>query len=397
MDASQIPKIGILVEITREFGRGLCRGISEFARESGALNPCLISAADLRNTRALRDYDGFVARVMTDRIAEALAATGRPVVDVYYEKPRDGFAIVKTRHSRIGTLAAEHFFERRFKNCAYCGFAGGRFSEYCRAAFSRALATRGLGCYDYTPDRRVRYDFDDEVLINERLQAAPDARTILRWINRLPRPIGIFCPNDLRAWQVLQVCKQNRINVPRDVAILGLDNDILICGLANPMISSIDPDTEAIGHRAAETLLDIFREPQLLHRQLIRQVDPVGIVERTSTEVYPLDPPWLSDALVYINKNISRNLTASDIYRAMRLSHTQVDKIFRKKLGRSVQEEIAAVRLERAQQLLRTTRLPVLEIAPLCGFSTPQYLIKSFTKRFGCPPATWRTKQQARI
>ena len=250
MTRKQTPKIGLLVEITREFGRGICRGISELARQTGAFSPYLLSASDIGKADVLRKYDGFVARVMNDRIAKALADARRPVVDIYYDKPRNGFAIVKTRHSRIGAIAAEHFLERRFKNFAFCGFAGGRFSDYCRAAFASSLAKRSVKCHAYEPDRRVRYDFNPQVLINERLQAAPDTKDVLRWLKKLPKPVGIFCPNDLRAWQLLQICKQSEINVPREVAILGLDNDILVCGLANPMMSSIDPDTEAIGRRA---------------------------------------------------------------------------------------------------------------------------------------------------
>ena len=395
MDTPLQPKIGLIVEITREFGRGLCRGVSELARETGDFSPFLIDTPKLRDPKRLREYDGFVARVMNDRIAQVLAKAGKPVVDVYYDRPRDGFAIVKTRHSRIGTLAAEHFIERRFKNFAFCGYAGGRFSAYCRAAFVRALAKHGATCNCYTPSEKVRYDFNTQVLINEQLMPAPDASAIWQWLKRLAKPVAVFCPNDLRAWQLQQICQQHHVDVPREVAILGLDNDILVCGLANPMISSIDPDTEAIGRCAASTLLEMIRAPSLTQKDIVRQVDPIGVVERASTEVYPIEPPWLSDALVFIGRHIADNLTASDVYRHVGLSHTQVDKIFRAKLSTSVQNEIADMRLEKAQRLLLSTRWPLTEVAPLCGFSTPQYLIKSFTRKFGCPPATWRSIQQA--
>ena len=397
MKEKQIPHVGILVEITREFGRGLCRGIAELARETGAFTPSLVDISTLRRPDALRGYDGFVARVMNDRIAAALAATGRPVVDVYYDRPHDGFAIVKTRHSRIGTLAAEHFLERRFKNFAFCGFAGGRFSAYCRAAFTRALARHGAACASYEADPKARYAFNAQVLINEQLSPAPDARALARWVAKLPKPVAVFCPNDLRAWQLLTVCKSHGIDVPRQVAVLGLDNDILVCGLASPAISSIDPDTEAIGRCAARTLLEILADPTLAKRKIVRQVNPIAVVERTSTEVYPADPPWLSDALVYISRNLAQNLTASDVYRQVGLSHTQVAKVFGRELGATVQGVIAAMRLERAQRLLETTRLSVAEIAPRCGFSSPQYLIRNFTDKFGVPPTIWRTSHQTSV
>lgn len=397
MKMTQTPKVGIMVEITREFGRGLCRGISELARETCAFIPYLIEASALRKPEELRGYDGFIARVMNDRIAATLAATGRPIVDVYYDRPRDGFAIVKTRHSRIGALAAEHFLARRFRNFAFCGFAGGRFSAYCRAAFTRALAKHGMKCANYDPDPAAHYAFSPQVLINEQMRQAPDASALARWLRQLPKPIAIFCPNDLRAWQLVHICKQRKIDVPREVAILGLDNDILVCGLSNPMISSIDPDTEAIGRCAASTLIQLMGDRHFSAKRIVRQVDPIGVVERTSTEVYPIEPQWVSDALVFMNRNISRNLTASDIYRQVGLSHTQVDKVFRSRLGTSVQGEIAAMRLERAQHLLSSTTLSIAEIAPRCGFSSPQYLIRSFTKKFGKPPAAWRHHKPTKV
>ena len=142
-------------------------------------------------------------------------------------------------------------------------------------------------------------------------------------------------------------------------AILGLDNDILVCGLASPMISSVDPDTEAIGRCAAQTLFDLIEKPSLAQRRIVRQVDPVRVVERASTEVYPLEPPWLSDALVFIGRHIGDNLTASDVYRRVGFSHAQVDKIFRAKLGTSVQKTTSEMQLEKAQRLLMSTRWPM--------------------------------------
>ena len=392
MNGRKAIKVGVLVEITREFGRAVCRGISELAREQGSFNPYLLSMADLNDTRRLKSFDGFIARVMNDHIARTLTKTGRPVVDVYYDKPHDGFAIVKTRHSRIGTIAAEHFLSRRFTNFAFCGFSGGRFSAYCQASFTRALARQAMTCHRYEPDRKVRYNFNKQVLINEQLQLAPDAKAMSRWLAKLPKPIAVFCPNDLRAWQLLQVCRQDGIAVPQQVAILGLDNDILVCGLANPMISSIDPDSEAIGRCAAATLMTLIENPALANRQLVRQVNPIGVVTRTSTEVYPIEPAWLSDALVYINRNIARNLTASDVYREVGLSHTIVDRMFKAKLAKSVQDEIADIRLERVRAHLEKTRLSIQEIAPLCGFSSPQYLIRTFKARYHVSPSHWRAQ-----
>ena len=387
-------KIGVLVELTRAFGRNLCAGITAYAQEYEGLSPFFIDVTTLKDPIRLSSFDGFIARVMNDDIAQRLAATKKPVVDTYYEKPRRGFAIVKTNHARLGSLAAEHFLERKFTAFGFCGFSGGRFSDYNRLSFCRALSARGHNCHCYESPARVRYEFDASVLINERLNRAPDAKSLIRWVKKLPKPIAVFCPNDLRAWQLLHVCRDCGINVPHEVAILGLDNDVLVCGFSKPTISSIDPNTVEIGRMAIRTLVELIRSPALARKPIVRQVDPAGIVERDSTSVYPINPPWLSDALIFIKRHVQDHLTASEVYAYLNRSHTAVDAAFRKVLGRTVQKTIAASRLETACQLLRTSDLPVTRIAEKCGFASQEYFSRSFSAENGMPPESWRRKNR---
>lgn len=387
-------KIGVVVELTRAFGRDLCTGITAYAQEHEGLSPFFIDVKTLEAPRQLSAFDGFIARVMNDDIARCLAATKKPVVDTYYERPRMGFAIVKTNHARLGSVAAEHFLERRFTMFGFCGFSGGRFSDYNRQSFCRALSARGLCCHCYEPPSQARYDFDSAVLINERLNRAPDAKRLARWVKKLPKPIAVFCPNDLRAWQLLHVCRDCKIDVPHEVAILGLDNDVLVCGFSKPTISSIDPNTMEIGRMAIRTLVELIENPVLAQKTIVRQVDPTGIVERDSTSVYPINPPWLSDALIFIKKHVQDHLTASEVYAYLNRSHTVVDAAFRKILGRTVQQTIAASRLEMACQLLRTSDLPIMRIAKKCGFASQEYFSRSFSEENGLPPESWRKKNR---
>ena len=395
MKVGSIRRIGVLVEITRAFGRDVCAGIAEFAREREDVEAVFVGAETLGKPARLSSFDGFIARVMNERIARALTATGRPVVDIYYERPYPGFAVVKTNHARIGRLAAEHFIERRFTNFAFCGFAGGRFSDYCRQAFQRALKSRGFGCQTYEPIASARYGFDASVLINERLDRAPDEKRLADWLTRLPKPIAVFCPNDLRAWQLLQVAQGLSLRVPQDVAILGLDNDVLVCGFSRPMLSSIDPDSQQIGREAAKTLLEMLERPALRKHPPIRQIQPRRVVERASTEVYPIDPPWMSDALSFIRRHVADGISAADVFARVGLSHTAVDAMFREKLGSSVQREIARFRLEEARRLLAETSLDAAEIARRAGFSSAAYFTRAFTAANGVSPLTWRRRQNA--
>lgn len=383
-------KIGVLIELSREFGRELCKGIIEFASQNGGFDPVFITPKSLGNRQALTGFGGFIARVMTDEIAKVLSKTGKPVVDVYYEKPHAGFAVVKTNHAKIGRIAAQHFLDRKFKNFAFCGFAGGRFSKYCLLGYRRALTSAGCTCTAYQPSESTRYEFDSSVLIAEKLNLAPDRKSLIKWVKSLPKPIAVFCPNDLRAWQLLNVCKEYGVDVPREMAILGLDNDSIVCGFCRPMISSVDPDCMAIGREAAHTLMEMIAKPHLAKKQIVRQVNPIGVVERASTEVYPLNPPWISDALVYIHKHVSDRLTADDVFKHLGLSHTIVSRTFRKVLNTTVQKEIADSRLETARHFLANTNLSAAEIAGRAGFGSSSYFMRRFTSEHGMAPLAWR-------
>ena len=391
MAATRNRKIGVFVELTRAFGRDLCMGITEFARMTGSFEPVFLSPAALRRPSSLATFDGFIARVMNDRMARAFMSVGRPVVDVFWAKPHSGFAIVKTNHLLVGRMAAEHFLSRRFANFGFCGSANDRSSDYCSRAFAHTLKKHGRSCLVYTPRVETRYAFDSSVLINERLASAPDAREMSRWLKRIPKPIAVFCHNDLRAWQCLQVCRSCGLSVPKDVAILGLDNDVIVCGFACPMISSVDPDTPAIGHEAARTLAEIIDAGVDARRNVVRHVPPKGVITRASTAIYPVDPPWVSDALVFIRRHVADHITAADVFAHTGYSHTLVDKAFRDILGTTVQKEINAARIETARHLLKTTSLSVRAVASLSGFASAEYFTRSFMRAEGIAPTAWRT------
>ena len=118
---------------------------------------------------------------------------------------------------------------------------------------------------------------------------------------------------------------------------------------------------------------------------------PKGLIARASTAVFPVEPVWLSDALVYIRAHTGDNLTADDIYRHLGLSHSTVSSMFRKKLGTTVQQEIAQARIETAKRLLKETDLRITQIARKSGFGSVEYLCHCFAQTCGCSPSAFRT------
>ena len=193
------------------------------------------------------------------------------------------------------------------------------------------------------------------------------------------------------AWQTIYVCNKAGLAVPRDVAVLGLDNDLIICGSSRPMLSSIDPNTREIGRVAAETLQELM-DSGVPSRSVVRQVPPAGVVSRASTETAPIDPPWLAEALVYVWRNAKNGISAIDVFEHVGRSHTLVARMFREKLGTSVQKEIARMRLNEAQRLLKTTSMSIKRVAAHSSFRSVAYLMQTFTAAFGIPPGEWRER-----
>ena len=395
MDGKSTKRIGLLIERSRAFGRELCEGIISYAQERNDWEIVFLNVTDVRSQRKRSAIDGFIARVTSEELARHLKATKRPVVDVYYDFAQKGFAVVKTKHEKIGVLAAEHFLDRHFRNFAYCPYGGGRTSRYCQLSFARRLRREGLKCAVYDGRGIGRYEFDDAAVIAETIGLPRDAKSLEKWLRSLPKPVAVFCPGDLRAWQLINVCRRAGIEVPREVAVLGLDNDMILCGSSQPMLSSIDSDTQRIGRVAAETLAAMM-DGTAPKGQIVRQVDPAGIVARKSTETIPDAPPWLSDALVFIRRNAKNGISAADVFRTLGRSHTVVTRAFRSTLGTTVQHAIADARLDEARRLLLGTDASIKQVAALSGFASVSYMLQAFTAKYGVSPGAWRRQQLSR-
>ena len=178
-----------------------------------------------------------------------------------------------------------------------------------------------------------------------------------------------------------------RISIPQQVAILGVDNDALLCSFTVPPLSSLNPNAFEVGYTAAKLLHQAMetRDPASgLYK--MHTVPPGEIAERASTEVYPFEPDWLSDVLVYIDQNLARPVMATEIFRIAQRSHTAVESVFRKTFGMSVQKYITSTKLKKAQTLLETTDMRVSEVAASTGFMSSQYFCRVYKTYFGTTP-----------
>jgi len=382
------PLIALQIERNRAHGRAMLEGIASYALENTDWRLVQIDPRERHGTRELSKYDGFIVRVMDNHTADVLLGSGRPVIDTYGRLDDNPLPSIRLDDNAIGKMAANALLDHHFSNFGYCGFHGLRFSDARGAAFAERVRNLGQRCLTYS--HRGKSQMKDSFFRDEHADNIADAKQVAKWLKSLPEATAIFCCNDLRAYQVLRICEDAGIEVPRQVAVMGVDNDTLLCTFTNPPLSSIDTDPFELGRRAAAML-----KAEMVFRGNVKAAlhPPRRVVERESTEIYPHRTPWISDAMVYIRRHLSRGVSAADVITHLGYSHTMVNRIFRNEVGDSVQQEIIRLRMERACRLLRETDKTAAEIASACGYPSAQYFSHVFTRSTGLTPDVWRKGQ----
>ena len=215
------------------------------------------------------------------------------------------------------------------------------------------------------------------------------------WLKSLPKPVGLMACNDYRGRQVIEACKTAGILVPEEVAVLGVDNDEVICNLANPPLSSIQLNVRRAGYEAAELLDKLMSDKEVTSQKI--DVLPTHVITRQSTDIMAISDREVASALRFIRKHSREPIQVSDVARAVALTSRSLQRKFRSVLNRSVHNEISYARMERISQLLIETHLPISLIASEFGFSDVAHMARSFRKIKGTTPLAFRKKYGPKV
>jgi LacI family transcriptional regulator len=373
-------RVAVLIETSTAYGRGLLRGVHAFIREHGQWVTYL-PEQEKGDSRAVPlktawQGDGIIARIDNRLLARQLGLRhGTPVIDVCSNRFLPGAPCIETDDQAIAKLAAQHFLERNFKNFAYCGDDRFHWAIQRGVSFIRFISDAGCDCHAYRADARKRRTAEQE------------EKHLAEWIRELPKPIGIMASHDFRGWQLLEACRLAGAMVPDEVAVIGVDNDELLCDLSDPPLTSISPDAFRTGYLAAEAM-ERWIDGEALQEDIA--IKPSGVVTRKSTDVFAVAEPNVSHAVRLIRERACRGIRVSDVLKAVPISRTVLDLEFKKLLGHSAHEEIGRVQFQRVIELLTETTLPLVTIAQRAGFRHAEYLTYAFKQRFGVPPSKYR-------
>jgi LacI family transcriptional regulator len=378
----------LLIFMTREEECSpMLKGIGHYERSHGPWNAFLDDEAKAqRDPRWLRSkpWRGVISRHTTPELIEQCAELGIPLVDMNDTPAHPGVPKIRPDNSSLGHLGAEHFVERGYSQVGFCGFSNHEWARERRDGFAEAANLAGLRCDIFD----VEYPGDLTPFWDEQQTAA-----IALWLRSLPKPVGVMACNDLRALQVMAAAEVAELLVPEELAILGANNDVIRCELAYPPLSSIATNPFQSGYRAAEML------DQMMHGEkpadLVTRIDPVGVVTRHSTDVLAIEDKNVAAALSFIREHACTGIAVEQVLRHAAASRSQLEKKFRRHLGRSPQAEIRRVQVARIRQLLIETDFPLKKIAELTGFEHVEYMCVLFKRLTGITPGACRKKYRA--
>jgi LacI family transcriptional regulator len=375
------PHVALLIETSQAYGRELLRGISHYVQTHYPWSIYVRERSlDDPLPRWLQSWegDGVITRIKDEPVARQLLSLGIPVVDVRYQAPDLALPAIYSDQHETGRLAAQHFLERGFRSFAYYGPERHNWSEARGEHYAAELARAGYQCLP-----APHFLKDGEVVPWEERLAL-----LAGWLRELPKPVAIFASRDTRGAELIDACRREGLGVPEQVAVLGVDNDAILCELIDPPLSSVDPNVKRLGYEAA-ALLDHLMSGNPPPEQPV-YIPPLGISVRQSTAITAIEDPDVAAACRFIRENACNRIDVAQVVAQTALSRRALERRFQRWLERSPKAEIHRVQIQRVKQLLIQTDHRLAEIAALAGFQHVEYMSYLFKKKTGQTPGQFR-------
>lgn len=380
-----IHNVGVLVETDASWGRNVLRGVASYAEKFGPWNLLVETHHSFINwaVPATWRVDGLIARISTPLHLQRLQSLKVPIVDVGdLFLGAEGIDSVVTDFDAWAEMAMEHFRSKGFVNFAYYAPPSRDYSNLRGEAFAAAVEQLGLVCHRYRPGYRIGREI------------SPDEhrRRVTRWLRQLPQPVAVLAADALRGKDLAEVCGQAGLAVPDEIAVLAGDSDELTCEICMPPLSSIEVASRRIGYEAAARLAGHIARGSSPSGCL--RVEPDRVLSRQSTDVMAIDDPLVVRALRFMRLNAYRGITVLDVLQEVPVARRQLERQFKRYLGRLPAEELRRLRLERARQLLTETELSMDEVAEASGYAGSTQLGSAFRKAFRLTPLSYRRRAQ---
>jgi LacI family transcriptional regulator len=387
MSPRAVRQVAVIIDGSKPYDRKVIGGIGAYAQHHGRWS-LYVEESPVQKLSVLRTHrwNGVIANFDEQRIAAIVSGMHIPVVGVggkygWYQCD-SGTPYVTPDEEAVARLAFDHFLERGFMQFAFCGFArtrvNGWSAERARSFkdFAKLSACR---CWVYNGRHATMRNWgqlQDELAV---------------WLAGLPKPVGLMACNDARARHVLEACRRIGVRVPEDIAVLGVDDDAVLCQLTDPPLTSIDQGAHRVGETAASVLDQLMAGRRPRQRWFV--VKPAGLVTRRSSDAIAVQDPDVAAALRFIHDHACEGIHFEDVSACVAVARVTLERRFQTLLGRTVHDEIQRIRMERARHLVADTNIPLKQIAFMIGIKQRTYFSVVFRHLFGCTPAEYRRRR----
>jgi len=381
------PKIAVALPDSKPWGiTRFFNGVNEYAHEhhwlltSCPVNPESAEDFPLEWSR-LKSWkvDGIILQANDFKQSEQLRKWSIPMVNIGEDLGADcKIPRVAQNNPQVGRIAAEHLIGLGLKNLAYHGVQGRWYSDERMQGFKLAAGEAHLKINTFCLPHMTR-----DALWNERYEP------IKRWLKTLPLPAGVFAVHDYRALIVLSACREIGLRVPEDIAVIGSDNDLMVCEFSTPTLTSVCVNAYRMGFESARLLHQLMQGKVPLPDPVL--IDPSEVAARTSTDVLHIDDPAVKKAVTYMRHYFAESFKMDQVAEVAGVSRRLLEMRFRAERKTSPAEFLVQLRIQKAKALLAThNRHSAEEIARVCGFGTGKNLRAAFQRIHKASPNDFR-------
>ena len=376
------PRVAIVIDLEWPVAYHLqtFAGIYRYATEHGHWNSSIAPYLDAASIQE-SSFDGVIGRI-TPRLAGAVRKLGVPVVNVWLNSPAKGVFSVLPDVTEAGRMSVQHLLARGFRKFAYVGYEQDRFSYLQLTGIREQLASADCRLWEHwtarlRPEDKQRW---------QRFQRELDG-----WFDKWTPPVAVIATNDQLARYLIEAAQRRGLQVPTDVAFIGSVNEVAICTMLEPSLTSIDYGFERIGYAAAKAL-DLWMQ-QKSPRSGAVYLPPRQLIIRQSSGAFAVDQPAVVAVLSYISENLHKALTLERLAKRVATTPRTLSRLFQKSLGKTVHEMVTQLRIERVKRELVESDDLLKIIARRCGFRDAVYMCKVFQGLEKITPSQYRASR----
>lgn len=346
----------MMTDFTESYGNKLLQGIIKYSHEHspwvvGKIPLSFRDGNQLKTAAEIADHwkaDAIIGQFRSFEDIRPFQERGIIPVAQDFLQSFPGIINITGDYLEAGRMAARYFMERGLRHFAYYGLNGVVWSDGRRDGFME-VAARDAGA----PLRKS----DIREIKNLKTSWWYNTERLIHWLRSLPKPVGIYCCDDNKAYNIIEACSQSQqtgLRIPEDILLLGTDNDETVCQLCMPQLSSVALDVEIAGYQVAALIEYLLNQPPKERSKHYSDiiVRPTHIVTRHSTDALVNDNPYISKILRYIENNIGKSLRVEDLVALVPMSRRTLEETFSKSMGTSIYRYIIQTRVSRFQKLI---------------------------------------------